>query len=113
MKHYLLNGLFILMFTGLLISCSKEAEVLTSGQIISRELQQIIKENKVVRIERRTVDYPAQTQFNGTTNFEFQDELIRLDETWYNLNYIVYSDIHPFTEESFDTQYKLVLFFEY
>lgn len=111
MKNYFLKVLFALSF-GLLLSCSEDVEVLTSGQLIGKELQEIIKQNNVVRIEHRTVDDIAQTASNGTSDYEINNESIRLYDTWYNLNYLAYYEVQTF-QEDFDPLYKLVLYFEY
>ena len=94
------------------MSCSNDSEVLTSGQIIGKELEQIIRDNNVDRFEHRTVDFPDGGLSSIISEYEINDEFIRLRDYWYNLNYLAYYEVYSFQDDS-GSHNKLILYFEY
>ena len=110
MKNNFLVTLFLLISILMLSSCTKEHEYFTSGQLIGIKLQQIIIDNNIELVERRTTDRISSGL--AYASFEIKDEMIRIKDYWYNLNYLAYTDIQTHWDEiAKEDKNKLVLFF--
>ena len=112
MKNNIIVSLFLLFSTLSLSSCNDEHEYLTSGQLIAKELKQIIDDNNISRIGVDNFEQFGGPYKKATSDYEFKNELIRLYDEWYNLNFMVYSEVQTYYDNDNQGQ-MLMLYFSY
>jgi hypothetical protein len=73
------------------ISCSKEEEVKTDGELIGKQIRQLITEENILLVRTYLVDYinnnPVYLADEEETGFfEIDGQIIKVNQTYYNLN---------------------------
>ena len=113
MKSLFLKLSIILTIFFTLNSCKKENNLLTSGQIISTELKEVIKKNNIIYVQCRKISGDGKLIYwDGSKDFEVLDELIRVDDDWYNLNYLISFYTFPYSDSETSDGKQLVIKFE-
>lgn len=109
-KHFILILLSVLLVG---VSCQKDDE-LTNGELIAKELQQVIKENNINRVMNFKLDQNwNQTWIIGDygKNYKFQGQFIFIEGETYNLNNLIRYQIAQKTDGTQEIKFLLLSFY--
>jgi hypothetical protein len=89
MKRFLfLLGISLILTT---LSCQKEDDI-TTGELIAKELQAVIKENNIERVMNFSLDQSWGSTWvfgNFGMNYQFQGQFVFIEGEAYNLNNLI------------------------
>jgi hypothetical protein len=106
-KQYI--KLFLFCIIVIAITSCKEEEEFTSGQLIIIELQKFIENENITEVQTRRLNPVGGFLPQGTRNFEFFKESIRVNNTYYNINRLVSYWVDPYFNDSNKRIYVLIL----
>ncbi|HCI55753.1 MAG TPA: hypothetical protein PLN06_11115 [Bacteroidales bacterium] len=109
------NLFFIFLISASLISvsCQKDEEY-SAGELIAKELQSVIKENKIERVMNFELDQSwANTWIIGDygKNYEFQGQFIFIEGESYNLNNLIKYQIAEKSSDNGYVKFLLLTFY--
>ncbi len=113
MKRISKNTLILFFLVLTFIGCSEKEDFTTSGELIGKELKQVIKEYGVNRVECRDINQNVLTGIDGVTDFEIKGETIRVGIYWYNLSYLARYSVTGSENDILLQRSKLVLLFNF
>lgn len=98
----------IVLFMALcLTSCGDDDDALTTGQRIISELQSVIAENNVVDVGISRAGFGWNG--SGSSDFSFQNESIRVDDRYYNINRLTEYRVDSYTKNVNGQDFEIVV----
>lgn len=113
MKTISKNTLLLFFLVIALAGCSEKDDYATPGELIGKELKQVIKEYGVNRVECRDINENVLAGIDGVTDFEIKCETIRVGSYWYNLNFLARYSVSDSGNDGLLQRNKLVLLFNF
>lgn len=94
MKSNIAKSILAFTIIFILSGCQEKNEYFTSGEQIAIELQDVINSNNIRYIRIDSYEQHGGPYERATSDFEFTGGgIIRVNDHWYNLNYMVGSEI--------------------
>lgn len=111
MKRILfLLGIGLILTT---LSCQKEDDI-TTGELIAKELQSVIKENDIERVMNFSLDQSWGSTWvfgNFGMNYQFQGQFVFIEGEAYNLNNLIKYQIAEKNSENRTVKFLLLSFY--
>ena len=87
----------IIMFT----SCSKDDDIITDGELLGAQIQQMIDENNITLVRTYLVESTSYTYYRvdeeNTSDFEIDRQIIKVGQTYYNLSKLLKYELYTFS----------------
>lgn len=113
MKTIIAKSILAFMIIFILPGCQEKDEYITSEEQIAIELQDVINSNNITYMGVDSYEQYGGPYEAATSDFEFAGGgIIRVNDKWYNLDYMVASEIKGIPVDGVSTP-VLILYFSY